>query len=346
MKKLLILVITILIIYQSCDTINELPLSKKVEIDSACAEELSDYEHFSLLLKNDTINYHTYQKTEIDSIKNILVYVQGSGSSPLFKVKREGKSRWIAGSVPFDLSQIPNDYLFVIISKKGIPFCTQLDKDYVAPKIYYKNETLEYRTEQVNLVIKDILVKHIRSTISRIAVIGHSEGSSVIAKLGTINENVSHFGYWCGTGNSQWYDSALSTWKQVNRNEISEREAIIKMDSMFSIYKDITENKNNINKQWMGNSYRRWYHFSEPPIENLLKIDKPIFAIIGAADRSVAVEGMYLIPIEFIRKGKDNLSFKVYPNLDHNLDSLSQSGVRTSHWNKVFLEFLKWVEEN
>ena len=58
-------------------------------------------------------------------------------------------------------------------------------------------------------------------------------------------------------------------------------------------------------------------------LQNLLKIDKPIFVAMGTADKSVPIESIYLIPVEFIRKGKDNLTFNTYPNLSHNLDIIT-----------------------
>ena len=107
-------------------------------------------------------------------------------------------------------------------------------------------------------------------------------------------------------------------------------------------------NPDDITKHWMGktNSYKRWSGFSEPPIENLLQIDKPIFAVIGSKDKAVAVESAYLVPVEFIRHQKNNLTFKVYPGLDHGFKKQLADGTYEDYWDEVLMDFLNWVNEN
>jgi len=59
-------------------------------------------------------------------------------------------------------------------------------------------------------------------------------------------------------------------------------------------------------------------HSQETPLENMLRLNIPILLIAGGRD----VEGAYIAntdyaALEFIRKGKQNLTYKVYPNYDH-----------------------------
>ena len=312
---------------------------------SQCDKDLNMYNHFSIELENDTINYHTYSSGEKDSINSILLYSQGSSAMSLYQVKREGKSLWIGSSVPFDLKTIPKNYLFVVISKKELPFCTKMDEEIIIPKDYYLNETLEYRVNQVDKVIKDI-IKRNEKDFEKIVTLGHSEGSDVVAKLGTINSHITHIGFWSGSGNSQFFDFPLFVRQDVHKGKITEEEALVKMDSLFNQYRDIMKNKDNIDKFWAENSYKRWYYFSEPPIDNLIKIDIPIYVAMGAKDKAVPIESVYLIPTEFIRKEKENLTFKIYPNLDHGFEKELENGEFEDHWDDVFREFLKWIDEN
>lgn len=342
MKKITELII-ILFIIQSCGDVG----LKSIELDlkADCVKELASFKHYSIQCENDTINYHVFSNSDIEKVENILLFIHGSGAMPLYQVKRVEKGLMMSSSVPFSMKKIPDNYLFVIISKKGIPFCTHLDDELSVPKEFYENETLEYRANQANLVIQDLIARRKDKQYKKIIALGHSEGSDVIAKLGTINKSVSHFGFWCGSGNSQLYDFTLFIRQDVNRGKITEEEGIEQMDSLFEQYRDIVKNKDNIEKNWLDNSYKRWYYFSEPPIENLLKIDKPIFVAMGTADKSVPIESIYLIPVEFIRRGKDNLSFNVYPHLEHNFDRVLENGERERNWNKVFYEFLDWTDK-
>lgn len=304
------------------------------------------FKHHSVILKNDTINYHTYSKKSIDSTKNMLLYIQGSKAMSLYQKMEEDGKTYIGTVIPFDFKLLPDDYLLVVISKKGFPFLTEMDKEFPVPKEYYENQTLAYRAFQANQVINNLTKKH--NHFEKIISLGHSEGSDVIAKLGTINKEITHFGYWSGGGNTQFIDFVTFVRKDVDKGNLTEEQAKLKIDSLFIDIKDIMANPNATDKFWQGdnNSYKRWSGFSEPPIENLLQIEKPIFAAIGTKDQAVALESAYLIPIEFIRHKKENLTFKVYPDLDHVFGKEIEDGKFEEHLNDVFIDFLNWVNLN
>lgn len=321
-------------------SISSISLAQRIKI-------VKSFKHHSILLKNDTINYHTYSKKRIDSTKHMLLYVQGSKAMSLYQTMEEDGKAYVGTVIPLDFNLLPDDYLLVVISKKGFPFLTKMDQEFPVPKEYYENQTLAYRAFQANQVIND-LTKKDKNHFQKIIALGHSEGSDVIAKLGTINKEITHFGYWSGGGNTQFIDFVTFIRKDVDKGKLKEEQAQLKIDSLFNDLKDIMNNPNAVDKFWQGdnNSFKRWSGFSEPPIENLLQIDKPIFAAIGTKDQAVALESAYLIPIEFIRHQKDNLTFKAYPNLDHIFGKEIEDGKFEEHLNDVFIDFLNWVNEN
>lgn len=305
-----------------------------------------EYKHYSIESVNDTINFHIYSQKNIRYLKNILLFVQGSGASPLFSIKRSGNTESVNSPLlPFNLDEVPESYAFVVISKKGIPFSTE-DCDYKPSKNYYENESLDYRVRQADRVISYIKKNLIEKT-SKIVVIGHSEGSDVVAKLGTINKDITHIGYWAGGANSQYYDFVLFVRKEIIKGNLTEKEGMLKIDSLLNTFKDITDRSNDIDKFWNGNSYYRWSHFSEPAINNLLKINIPLFVGTASLDDAVPVESAYLIPIEFIRNKKRNLRFKVYPNMDHSfrIKLEGEAGKWVAGWMTVFNDFMNWVGE-
>ena len=307
-------------------------------------KNIKAFKHHSVALKNDTINYHTYSKKDIDSTKNLLLYIQGSKAMSLYQTMEEGGKTYVGTVIPINFNLLPDDYMLVVISKKGLPFLTEMDKEFPVPKAYYENQTLAYRAFQANLVINDLIKNH-KNQFQKIIALGHSEGSDVVAKLGTINKMLTHFGYWSGGGNTQFVDFVTFIRKDVDKGNLTEEQAKLKIDSLFIDLKDIMANPNATDKFWQGsnNSYKRWSGFSEPPIENLLQIEKPIFVAIGTKDQAVALESAYLIPIEFIRHQKNNLTFKVYPNLDHVFGKEIENGKFEEHLNDVFIDFLNWV---
>lgn len=99
-------------------------------------------------------------------------------------------------------------------------------------------------------------------------------------------------------------------------------------------------------KMWDGNSYLSYASFSEPPINSLLKIDIPIYVAIGTADENVPIENAYIIPVEFARHKKVNLTFKPFLGYDHGFNETLPDGRQVDHWDEVTLDFLRWVESN
>ena len=267
--------------------------------------KIPDYEKFKserIILKNDTINFHVFSPEKIRETTGIILYIHGSGPFPMYNVKKENKSSWINSTVPFDLNGIPKDYILVLVSKKCVPFLV-LNEEYKVKKCFYENESLDYRVWQNNIVINHIIKTTVKMP-KKVIAIGHSEGSDVVAKLGTKNSKLTHIGFWSGSGNSQYNDFAFMIRNEANTGKITEKESIQKLDSLFVQLEEIENNPNSVEKQWQENSYRRWKQFSEPSVENLLKINIPIFVAMGTKDESVPVESSLIIKTEFIRKNK------------------------------------------
>lgn len=319
------------------------------------------YIHKSLFVNKDTINYHLYSKGTIEGKNKILIFFHGSGPTPLFSEaihidtlsiiengetkKKIQKSKIMGSSVPFDLDKIPDEYLFVLISKKGVPFIN-INETFKPNKIFYENEGLDYRVWQGNKVINELTKNGIKKP-DKLVIIGHSEGSDVVAKLGHQNKKITHVGFWAGGANTQYYDFALFIQKEVQNGKITQTQASKSLDSLFIEIKNIENDPTNTNKQWQGNSYRRWSKFAEPSLDNLLKINKPIFVAVGGKDEAVPIESSLLIPIEFIRHKKNNLTFKIYPEFNHSfaIAPKNENDNWDWKWMTVFDEFIKWVEE-
>lgn len=315
------------------------------------------FEHYKIFKNNDTINFHIFTKNK-DNTK-VLLFLQGSGPQSIYHIvekndtiKKEGsekpeiiKSKYIYSSNPFDLKKFPSDYNLVLISKKGFKFETK-NNDTLVQKSYYQNENLDYRVWQANEVLKYLKRKIIKKS-HKVVILGHSEGTDVVAKLATINKSITHLGYWSGGSNTQLYDFALLNRRKVYEGEMTDSEYKAKYDSLTMEMKSIFQNPNNIDRRWYGCTYKRWYGFSKPAINNLLKIKIPIFVVHGAKDENVPVESSLLIPLEFIRHGKKNLTYKFYPDLDHSLMTVPRSDKEEpiEKWDDVFEEFIKWCEK-
>lgn len=318
------------------------------------------YIHKQIVKKKDTINYHIYSKRELSDQKKILLFIHGSGGHPMYsevvvydtiQVMEDGEPKdevrkqiYMGSSVPVSLKEIPDDCALIVIDKKGVPFMST-DEHYVPSQAFIESESLDYRVWQGDKVLNDVIKKYIKNP-SHVMIVGHSEGSDVVAKLGHVNKKVTHVGFFAGGGNTQYYDFALFIQKEVQQGNMTQEEAVLHLDSLFTDLKNIESDPRSTSKQWYGHAYRRWSGFNEPPIDNLLKIDKPLFVAVAGKDRSVPVESSLLIPVEFIRHGKDNLTYRLYPTYDHSFSIPPQNEQkrRDRKFMSVFNEFMKWAE--
>lgn len=294
------------------------------------------FEEYKIESKKDTINFYIYNPKKINK-KHLFIHVDGSYPAPL----------WIETDPccvtqdPFNYNLIPNEYAYVVISKHGFPFSDK--EDFKTPKNFWKKNTLDFRVERVNQVIKYIQKNIFKP--KEIVVVGTSQGTDVTAKLATINKDITKIGFWAGGGLPQLMEFIMFVRKDAIAGKITEIEATKQIDSLLLQFEKMFKNPDP-EKMWDGNSYLSYVSFSEPPVENLLKLDIPIYLAIGTKDENVAVENSYIIPIEFIRHRKENLTFRQFPNYDHSFIEKMENGEEIDRFDEVTKDFIKWLNEN
>lgn len=307
-------------------------------VNSVCQVNPSDkgYDSYQIIKKNDTINFYLYNPKKITK-KHLLIHVDGSLPAPL----------WVETNPccvtldPFNAKTIPEEYAYVVISKHEFNFSDK--ENFKISKTFWKKNTLNFRVERVNEVIK-----HIQNNIfkpNKIVVVGTSQGTDVVAKLSTINKDITNIGFFAGGGNSQLMEFIMFIRKEAIAGKISEKQAADKIESLLKQFEKMFDNPSP-DIMWEENSYLSYVSFSEPPIQNLLKLNIPIFVAIGAKDENVAIENSYIIPIEFIRHRKKNLTFKQYPDYDHGFVEKLENGEEIDRFDNVSEDFFKWLKEN
>lgn len=294
------------------------------------------FKSYSIETEDDTIQFYIYNPYDIDK-QHLFIHVDGSYPAPL----------WIETNPccvtldPFTYDLIPEEYAYIVISKHGFPFSDT--EDFEVPEDYWKKNTLDFRVEWVNRVIKYIQKELF--TPERIVLVGTSQGTDVAVKLAAINQDVTHLGFWVGGGLPQLMEFIMFERKKAIAGEITEMEASRRIDSLLTQF-EIMFDDPSPDLKWDGNSYLSYVSFSEPPIQNLLKLDIPIYVAVGTKDENVAVENSYIIPVEFIRHRKKNLTFRQLPNYDHNFFEITESGSKIDRFDEVTKDFIKWLEED
>jgi len=297
------------------------------------------------------VNYHLY-KNSINEKKPLIIYLQGSTNFPLYYVKPNGR---YSSGITLNVGSMSNDYHVILISKPNTPFIDSLE---IAPsgriqypwrEGYSEKYSLDWRANSADKVINDAL-KKIKVDTSTIIVWGHSEGSQVAPAVALKNKNVTHVISMMGNSLNHLYDFILNERVSALKDEKSNEEAQRNIDSLYVEFEKIYEDPKSTTKEWFGESYYKWSSFTlNSPIDNMLKLDIPILYVAGGEDHH-SILNMDYAKLEFLRKGKNNLTYKVYPNCDHFFmeTKTDESGKKEwiDHLSEVNSFALKWVAEN
>lgn len=278
------------------------------------------FKHYTL---NDpqlkTIQIHL-ATTDTTITKPLLVYLDGSGNFPIYFKARSGN---YSMSVPIDIKKYSKDYHIVLISKPDVPFRDSLLTTPSGRRYYPRSEnytalySLDWRAEAASGAI-DFLMEKIPVDKSKIVVMGYSEGSQVAPKVAVLNEKVTHVVCFVGNALNHLFDFIINVRLDVEKNSISPDEGQKIVDSLYNEYEKIYANPSSTTTTWYGETYLKWSSFTKTtPLENMLKLDIPILYIAGGKDNNQTIIGMDYARLEFIRQGKKNLTYKVYPNSNH-----------------------------
>ena len=296
------------------------------------------------------IQYHVYKKN-INAHKPLIVYLEGSRNFPLYWINANGR---YATSTTLNFKSISNDFHIILISKPNIPLVDSIKvapsgrKYYPLSETYREKYSLDWRVNATDKVIDDVL-KKLRVDRSTVIVWGHSEGSQVAPAVAVKNKNITHVIAMMGNSLNHLYDFILMERVSALKGDKSNIEAQKTIDSLYTEFGKIYEDPQSTTKDWFGETYYKWSSFTLiSPVENMLKLDIPILYIAGGDDHQ-SILNMDYAKLEFLRKGKNNLTYKVFPNYDHFFmeTQTDESGKKVwiDHLDEVNDFALKWVAE-
>ena len=295
------------------------------------------FEEKSIKVNDENIVFYTYQNSKVPKTK-LVIYLQGSDPSPQFsyRIKNDKTQKlcWLNG----EFNELTEEYLYVVIEKIGFEGVINED-DIPKPKIYQEKNSLKNRVFRANAVI-DYLTSN--NDFTKVIVYGHSEGAPVGAKLATVNNKITHLGFWAGNALPDYYDFILENRIEYYKGSISDSTSQSRIDKNIDRFKKVVSDS--LNTDSNGYTNLRWWSYSEPPINNLLKIDIPIFVQVASKDKSAPIESSYLIPLEFARLKKNNLTYKVCVGCNHGFSIINEDGNNQNKWRKIFNDFIKWTE--
>lgn len=302
--------------------------------------------------KYGKVEFCTFKST-IEKKKPLLIFIHGSGNEPTFAYHRDLKTySWAAF---MEVGKYKDKFHIIFVGKPGVPLFDTVQKDpinfrtsYKPTKEFNKQYSLEWRAETASLII-DKALKLLPVESSEIVVIGHSQGGQVAPKVAVLNKKVTHCVLLNCNSLNHLYDFVMQERLAALKGEKTFEESQKNIDSLFADYKCIFAEPNSRTKFFDEETYYRWASFSdETPLENMLKLKIPIYVIAGGKD----IFGSFIMntdyaEIEFLRYGKTNLTYKVYPNANHFLqDEIIENG-KTQFINlkpKIFADIVDWCE--
>ncbi len=294
-----------------------------IVLSALCANSQSGFlDQIKIYQLNDPvlkeIQFSVFKK-DMDKKKPLLLFLGGSGLEPTFKYNRADQQVYYTGFYRF--SQYKDQYHIVFINKAGIPLYDSVNnnqENYKVTAYAEENNTADWRAQSASKAI-DYLLKVLPVDTSNVIVVGHSQGGQVAPKVAVLNRKVKKVVIMSANALDHIYDRILLARQQALNNQMSYEEAQQVVDSLLKVQKAIYQSPADTKQTFWGDPFNKWYSYSkETPLENMLKLNIPILLIASGRD----VEGSYIAntdyaALEFIRKGKQNLTYKVYPNYDH-----------------------------
>jgi len=303
------------------------------------------FRRFQIIYKGDIVDVLIKSKKGEENIrKPLFFFCQGSLPKPL--IKYDGKG--VYGVFPFNPDSLTIKYHLVIVSKPNIPLIMDVKAlsksfDYIDstghyPKQYSDRNLLDYYVNR-NIKIIKFLQKQNWVFSKQLVLAGHSEGSTVAAKMASISHLVTNLIY--ASGNPMGRIMSI-----IQQDRANETDSVKRAEADFDYWQSVIKNKT-IMDGTHGDTNKATYEFSNPPIEYLKKLKIPVLVCYGTKDWCAPFNDF--MRVDFIRKGKTNFQFNPYIGTDHNYFPLLSDGkpnYEIFNWDKVADDWLTWLKQN
>lgn len=304
------------------------------------------YRHIVLKFKTDNVDILIKSnKGEENVQKPLFFFCQGSLPQPIIKYHVDN----VYGVFPFEADSLSKKYHLIIVSKPYIPVVVDyktlstsfnyVDSSGKFPKEYSDRNLLSYYIPR-NIAVLKYLQKQKWVITTKLVVAGHSEGSTVAAKMAAGYKKITHLIYAGGNPMGR----IMSMIGQSRANE-TDTDSTKFGEEEVKYWESVVKNKSDMDGS-QGDTHKATFEFSQPPIEYLVKLKIPVLVSYGTKDWSAPFNDF--MRINFIQQGKTNFTFQPYIGTEHNFFPLSANNKPNYdifNWNKVAYDWLKWTNE-
>ncbi|MEL7422034.1 MAG: hypothetical protein AAFN81_03535 [Bacteroidota bacterium] len=308
---------------------------------------------YQLEFQEDTISYLLSSGGQYENPRKLVLYLQGSRPEPLFIKYENGV---YAATFPVNYSPYLGEYFFCILPKPGTPIVAGpealapsglcLDPDtQLMPRAYQERNYLDYYVQRATAVLEHLAGK---IELDSIIVVGGSEGARIGTRLAQNCPLVTHFIYYSADPFGRFNQLITAERKAGLRGDITADEVATNIEELHAEW--AAKNADPLSTDaTSGDTNRAWVSFSEPLVEDLLQLEIPVLVAYGTADDYIS--GMDYLQLEAVRRNRQNLDFRVYPDHDHFLNKVvrNEAGQAVSNeyvFDKIYAEWLTWVAEH
>lgn len=314
------------------------------------SQRLINNELFLFEIENEKIAFIVAENVLVDK-KPILLFCQGSLPIPLMIENRNKEIEILAGNIySMNIEEVRKRFYVVVISMPETPaIANEFDLNtqfYFDPfhenkpqEIFMKSDYLENYVDRAEKVIA-FLQKQDWVNSDQLVVAGHSQGTKIATKIALSNLSVTHLALFNPNPFGRIDQEIRQARLNAQLGKISWEEASSLIDDSISFY-EYAVNQKNIEQD---PSLIAWKSFSQPSIDDWLKISIPIYLAYGLEDTSSAL--CDVVPVFFYNNQKQNLTTKRYIGLEHNFFHSNRHEIESeseSEWGQVMTDFLKWI---
>ena len=303
------------------------------------------FRHIVYQYKTDNVDILIKSKKgEEDFKKPILFFCQGSLPRPLIIYDENGPY----GVFTFNPDNLIEKFHLVIVGKPYIPLITEantlsrnftyVDNTGKYPKEYSDRNLLSYYTQR-NIAIIKYLLKQKWVSSKQLVVAGHSEGSTVAAKMAAECNKITRLIY--SGGNPMGRIMSV-----IGESRARETDTMKFGEISMEHWKEVVKNKNSMDAS-QGDTDKATFEFSYPSIRYLEKLKIPTLVSYGTKDWCAPFNDF--LRVEAIRQKRSNFTFNTYIGTEHNYFPLMEDNKPNYdifNWDIVANDWLKWLNEN
>jgi len=305
--------------------------------------------HFQTIYKGDTVDILVKSKKGDEQKKKpLFLFCQGSLPIPLIiKYTDSSGKEGIYNVFVFNPDSLSNEYHLAIINKPYVPLIvgqkflnrdlTYSDSTGKFPRKYIERNLLDYYVDRDIAVIR-FLQNQLWVSSDKLVVAGHSEGSTIAAKIAYSFPKVTRLIYSGGNPCGR-----IVT--MIEQQRAFESDTAKYGEQAFDKCKTIIDDSNNMDAS-NGDTNKATYEFSIPPINYLEKLKIPVLITYGTKDYSCPFNDYFRV--QMMKQRRANFTFRAYVGVEHNFFPLKANGetnFEIFNWDKVADDWRNWLKK-